>query len=170
MTSRRVSRSAKRRLRLAGAAFVVMIFTILALAVPVSPSPRADAGWGQSATATANFTANSLSPISSFRCDQSSGLLALFNYQVDWLPPTTGLQPTSYTVSWTGASTGSTTVMSSPTATSYTAQVSLPVLNITGNIVVTIQSNYAGWTSPTSKVTFSLGLVVLGINIGWSCA
>lgn len=170
MTSRRVSRSAKRRWRLAGAAFVVMIFTILALAVPVSPSPRADAGWGQSGTATASFTANSLSPVSNFRCDQNGGLIGLFSYQVDWLPSTTGLQPTSYTVTWTGVSTGSTTVPSSPTATSYSAQVSSPLLAIAGNIVVTIQSNYAGWASPLSKVTITLFLGALGIYIGWACA
>jgi len=139
-------------------AVIAVAAAVSSFAVTSGVAPT-DAAWVRTRTFNVSATAVTPTPPTGLTCGAGSG--GLFSVvPFTWTAPT-GPAPSGYTLSWTGAATGS--------APFAGTSGSVPSSALLGTLTVRVAANYGtSWVSATGTQTRSITIILFGTL--WSCA
>jgi hypothetical protein len=139
-------------------AVIALAAAVASFAVTTGVAPT-DAAWVR--TRTLNVTATAVTPTAPTGLTCGAGSGGLFSpVPFTWTAPA-GTPPSGYTLSWTGAATGS--------ASFAGTSGSVPSSALLGTLTVRVAANYgSSWISPTGTQTRSVTIILFGTL--WGCA
>ncbi len=139
-------------------ALVAVAAAVSGFAVTTGVAPT-DASWV--VPKTLNVSASAVTPAAPTALTCGAGSGGLFSsVPMTWTAPP-GPAPSGYTLSWTGAATGS--------VSSASTSGSVPSGALLGTLTVRVYANYGtSWVSPAGTQTRTISIIAFGTL--WSCA